>query len=93
MGDKNNLTARMPATGAVLVAPSDDDPISYDYGNGDEPITCRGVSCKTGGDIAFEDKLGNQFIATGLAAGVVHPISAYKILSTGTTALNITAYW
>lgn len=93
MSGKANLTARLPATGAILVTPSDDDPISYDFGNGAEPITSRGISCKVGGDIAFEDKEGNQFIATGLAAGVVHPISAYKILDTGTTATDITAYW
>lgn len=49
----------------------------------------RGVYVGGSGDLAVEDSGGNQVTFVGLAAGVVHPISPYKILSTGTTATGI----
>jgi hypothetical protein len=36
---------------------------------------------------------GETLTITGLATGVLHPIRAKRVWSTGTTVTNIVAYW
>ena len=49
----------------------------------------RGIYVGGSGDLAVHDLDGDAVTFTNLAAGVVHPISAKKVLSTGTTATGI----
>lgn len=49
----------------------------------------RGVYVGGAGDVAMTDSEGELVTFVGLAAGVIHPLSPYKIYSTGTTATNI----
>lgn len=88
-----SIATELPAKAAKVHTPSDVNKIQYDYGAGLVDVICRGISVGVAGTIAFKDKAGNSFITTSLAAGVVHPISAAMILSTGTTATGITVYW
>lgn len=76
---------RSPAGRVELVTPSD----SVDF---DTP--CRGISFGTGGALSIVDLTGDTVVipSGALAAGIVHPIFAQRINSTGTTAEDIVAY-
>lgn len=57
-----------------------------------------GISVGAAGDVAYipagvSEQGAASTIATGLGAGIIHPIRASRILSTGTTATGITAYF
>lgn len=78
-----------PAMHSIAVTPNDGAKIL----DGANPVRCRGVSFTVAGNLAYKDSEGNDRIAGGLAAGVIHPISTDQILATGTTATGIYAYW
>lgn len=58
----------------------------------DEPAQTRGISCGTAGNIAVKNDQGTTVVIP-IAAGIIHPIATYQILSTSTTALTITAFF
>jgi len=54
----------------------------------------RYISMKTAGNLNLLQQNGVSGIISGaLEAGTMHPIRPSKILSTGTTASDIVAYW
>lgn len=69
---------------AAAVTPADGVPIGE----------CRGMYVGTSGDLAVI--MGNSDTAVvfpNLAAGVIHPINAHTVESTGTTATDIRRVW
>ncbi len=72
-----------PAYRGVAVTPSDSANI--------EPT--RGIYVGVSGDLVATMRDGNDVTFVGLAAGVIHPIQAIKIKSTGTTATSIRALY
>lgn len=55
----------------------------------DLPFVPRGVYVGGSGDVAMSDSDGTLVTFVGLAAGVVHPLSPYRIYATNTSATNI----
>jgi len=56
------------------------------------PLTngvCRGVYVGATGDLKLVTPKGQTVTLAGLAAGLVHPIQAKQIFSTGTTATGV----
>ena len=53
----------------------------------------RGLYCGVSGDVKVIMLHGTTVTFTGLAAGVVHPISCVLVYSTDTTATNIVGLW
>lgn len=53
----------------------------------------KGVYLGGGGDVKITMMSGDVVTFTGMAAGVIHPISAKRIHSTGTTATAIVAVY
>jgi hypothetical protein len=53
----------------------------------------RGIYVGVTGDVVVRDNGGNNVTLTAMLAGVVHPIAARRILSTGTTATGIVAIY
>jgi hypothetical protein len=49
----------------------------------------RGIYVGAAGDLKIDTTNGDTVTLVGLAAGVVHPIAAKKVYSTGTTATGI----
>ena len=80
-----------PASRFINVTASDTVPLKYDG----DATACRGIAIGTAGDLAIKDDADNSVTipANALAVGVVHPISTSYILSTGTTASEIVAYF
>jgi hypothetical protein len=84
-----NAQAAHPSDPAVRVAaitPSDSATL---------PFVSRGISFATAGALTIDCAGGdtNVTIPSGaLAAGIVHPIAATRIYTTGTTAANIVIY-
>ena len=79
---RNQLDSR-PAMNAVAVTPSDSADLTY---------TSRGVYAgAAGGDLRVTLLGGDTVTFVGLAGGVIHPICATRVWSTGTTATNIVA--
>jgi hypothetical protein len=56
-------------------------------------VKTRAIMAGTTGNIAIKDKAGNTVVINKLAAGVVYPIVTNQVLSTSTTAADITAFW
>lgn len=72
-----------PASRAVAITPDDSNDLAD---------RARGIYVGGTGDVSVilaEDSTAVLFV--GLAAGVVHPISAIRIRATGTTATSIVA--
>jgi hypothetical protein len=76
-------------TEVVLVTPSD----TVDLRADGRP--CRGIAFKTAGDLEINDLQGNTVIIPSgvLAAGMIHPIYATRILDGSTTATDIVAFF
>ncbi len=71
-----------PAESATAITPNDSTTI---------PPT-RGLYVGESGDVVAQMADGGANVTfTGLAAGVIHPLSVVKVLSTGTTATGIVA--
>jgi hypothetical protein len=73
-----------PALNGAVVTPSD---------SADLPNVARGVYCGTAGDLKVTTINGDVITFTSLVGGVIHPICAARIWSTGTTAANIIAVY
>lgn len=71
-----------PATRAVAVTPNDGADLAY---------ASRAISVNGAGDVALVTLDGDTVTVT-LAAGMLHPIRAKRILSTGTAATGIIAW-
>ncbi len=56
-------------------------------------VLTRGILLGVAGDIAIKDQDDTTVVISGLAAGVIHPISTYLIMSTSTTASDICVFW
>lgn len=72
------LTA--PAEHAAAITPND----GADLAN-----TTRGIYVGGSGNLKVTMVGGEQVTFTGLAAGIIHPIRAARVWSTGTTATSI----
>jgi len=73
-----------PAERAISVTPHDSNELA-NYS--------RGIYCGVSGDVKVTTVYGDTVTFVGLAAGIVHPIRAKIIFSTGTTATNIVAVY
>lgn len=73
------------ATGAVAVTPSD----TVDLARG----ATKGIYLGGGGNVKVDLANGDSVTFTGLAGGVIHPISAKRVWATGTTATSILAVY
>lgn len=71
-----------PATRGVAVTPNDSTDLAF---------ASRAISVNGSGDVAVVTLDGDTVTVT-LAAGVLHPIRAKRVLSTGTTATGIVAW-
>jgi hypothetical protein len=72
------LTA--PASNAFAIAPSDTLELAE---------TTRGLYIGGSGTVALVTKDGGTVTFAGLSAGTVLPVSAARVLATGTTATNL----
>ena len=59
---------------------------------GDEYST-KGIMVGVSGDLAVKDRDGTAVTITGVAAGIIHPITCSVVMSTNTTATGITAFF
>ena len=73
-----------PGQNAASVTPNDSTDLSY---------CSRGVYVGAQGNLKVTLVGGDTVTFVGLAAGIVHPIRAMRIWSTGTTATGIIAVW
>lgn len=77
---RTDPSVMIPATHAFAITPADGSDISF---------ATRGLYVGASGDVKV-DMLGGETVTfVGLAAGVIHPIRATRVYSTGTTATNI----
>jgi hypothetical protein len=78
-----------PCTEVVLVTPSD----TVDLRTDGRP--CRGVAFAAAGALEINDLQGNTVVipSGALAAGLIHPIFATRILASNTTATDIVAFF
>lgn len=74
-----------PVVGAVAVTTSDVADLTVS--------PCRGIYVGVSGDVKIDTPAGDTVTLTGLAAGMMHPIGAKRIYSTGTTATGILALY
>lgn len=72
-----------PSAAAAAVTPHDTNRIS----------PTRGLYVGVSGDVKVIMLDGTTVTFTGLAAGVIHPITCVLVCSTGTTATNIVALY
>ena len=86
---KNNDDIR-PGMNFKNVTPSDANRIQDADSN---DVLTRGILLGVAGDIAIKDQDNTTVVISGLAAGVIHPISTYQIMSTSTTATDICVFW
>lgn len=68
------------ATNAAAVTPSDSADLAF---------LPRAVYVGTSGHLKIHDREGEEITFNNLAAGVFHPLAPRRIMSTGTTALDI----
>jgi hypothetical protein len=80
----SELVGVLPARYFLNVTPSDSTRLTYET---------RGILLGVAGDIAIADVTGASVVISGLVAGIIHPISTFKIFSTGTTASDICVLW
>ncbi|MDF3606139.1 hypothetical protein PE067_08360 [Paracoccus sp. DMF-8] len=71
-----------PAIGSFVVTPSD---------SADLPEVVRAVTIGGGGSLAWRGRDGADYVTAALPAGT-YPVSAVRILATGTTATLITGW-
>lgn len=71
------------AVDAFLITPSDSTDLSE---------VTRAISLEVAGTLAIITQDGTTITIPGLAVGVLHPIGAQRVLSTGTTATGIVGY-
>lgn len=76
-----NIDAIAPAHAAAAVTPHDTNTIA----------PTRGIYVGTAGNLKVMMNDGTALTFTAIAAGIVHPIAAIMVYSTGTTASNIVA--
>lgn len=86
---KNNDDIR-PGMNFKNVTPHDSNRIQDADSN---DVLTRGILLGVAGDIAVKDQDNTTVVISGLAAGVIHPISTYQIMSTSTTASDICVFW
>lgn len=55
--------------------------------------TTRGLYVGASGDVKIDTSRGDTVTLVGLAAGVIHPIAAKKVYSTGTSATGIIGFY
>lgn len=77
------------SSGAVVVTKSDTDDITFPSGIN----RSKGIYVGVTGDLNIVLASGVTVLFKGVAAGVVHPISAKRIMSTSTTATDIVALY
>lgn len=73
-----------PAGGAAAVTPHNTNELA---------IWSRGLYIGVSGDVAVTTVNGDEVTFVGLAAGIIHPIRAKVVKSTGTTATSILAVY
>lgn len=71
-----------PYIGGFAVTPHDTNPLAF---------VTRGIMVGVTGAVAMVMSNGDSVTLTGLLVGVIYPVRASKILSTGTTATGIVA--
>lgn len=69
-----------PITNGAAVTPDDSNDLAY---------VTRGIYVGTAGNLKVTLLNGDAITFTSLAAGIIHPIRAKRIWTTGTTAANI----
>lgn len=74
------MTSTSPAEHAFAVTPHDTNAVTHDT---------RGIYVGVSGNVKVTTIGGEAVTFVGLAAGVIHPIAAHIIWSTGTTATSI----
>ncbi|MEO3947624.1 hypothetical protein [Gorillibacterium sp. CAU 1737] len=74
---------------AATVTPSDTLDLSIPSGLNGTKYICVGVS----GDLSVITSGGDTVTLKAVAAGIFHPISVRRVLSTGTTATGIVAVY
>ena len=79
----------MPSSKFANITASDTALLEYQG----EVMSCRGILLGTAGDIAVKDDDNTTVVISGLAAGIVHPISTDQILATSTTASDICVFF
>lgn len=80
MDDRSLLKSMMSATNAFAVVPSDAN---------DLPTWTRGLYVGSAGHVKVTLTGGSTVTFQNLVAGIIHPIMAKRVYSTGTTATNI----
>lgn len=82
---QDQFYSHLPATVVFLITPNDSVDLTQ---------RTRGISFGAVGALKIIDGVGNTVtIPSGsLAAGVIHPICATRVYSTGTAATNIVGY-
>lgn len=80
--NRDSITA--PVSGGAAVTPNDSTDLT---------TPGRGLYVGVSGDVKVTTVGGDALTFVGLAAGVVHPIMAKRVWSTGTTATSIIAVW
>jgi hypothetical protein len=73
-----------PAVDGASITPSDTVNLTY---------TTRGIYVGVAGDVVAVMQSGAVLTFKNLAAGVIHPIAASRINSTGTAATDIVGVW
>jgi hypothetical protein len=73
-----------PATSAVSITPHDTN---------DLDTVTRGIYVGASGDLKVDMVGGGTVIFVALVGGVIHPIQARRVYSTGTTATGIIGIW
>lgn len=74
------MTSTAPAEHAVAITPHNTNNLAH---------TTRGVYVGVAGDLKVDMIGGETVTFVGLAAGIIHPIAANRIYSTGTTCTSI----
>lgn len=78
------LSQLKPAKGAAAITPSDTTDLT---------TVTRGLYVGVSGNVKVDMADGTTVTFTGLASGIIHPISAVRVYATGTTATNILAVY
>ena len=77
-----------PYTNFIVVTPSNTENISVGKIRG---IMIDHTDPKA--NIAVANEAGTSVTLTGLATGVIHPISTERVFATGTTATTVTVFY
>lgn len=80
----SELVGVLPARNFVEITPSDSTRFTFET---------RGIMLEVAGNIAIADVSGTSQVLRGLAAGIIHPISTFKIFATNTTATGIFVFY